>query len=220
MTLIQPPSTKEDILNYLLRSDQATAQELADLLEISPQAIRRHLKDLETEGLIEHRAVQVGMGRPQYYYQLSKQGRDRFPNRYGEFAVSFLDTLVETVGEKQVGEVLKKQWQRKADEYRQRIGSGSIQARVKKLVELRREEGYMAELHPVNHNGYADSEQFVLAEHHCAIAEVAESYPTVCGHELEMFSAILPDCAVERTQWINNGEHSCGYLIQPRRSVS
>ncbi|MEB3309782.1 MAG: iron-sulfur cluster biosynthesis transcriptional regulator SufR [Snowella sp.] len=220
MTLIQPPSTKEDILNHLLKSDQTTAQELADLLEISPQAIRRHLKDLETEGLIEHRAVQVGMGRPQYYYHLSKQGRDRFPNRYGEFAVSFLDTLVETVGEKQVGEVLKKQWQRKADEYRQRIGSGSLQARVKKLVELRREEGYMAELHPVNHNGYADSEQFVLAEHHCAIAEVAESYPTVCGHELEMFSAILPDCAVERTQWINNGEHSCGYLIQPKRSVS
>ena len=83
------------------------------------------------------------MGRPQYYYYLSKQGRDRFPNRYGEFAVSFLDTLMETVGEKQVGEVLKKQWERKADEYRQRIGTGSLQARVEKLVELRREEGYI-----------------------------------------------------------------------------
>jgi DeoR family suf operon transcriptional repressor len=31
---------------------------------------------------------------------------------------------------------------------------------------------------------------------------------------LEMFGAILPDCAIERTHWINNGEHSCGYLIQ------
>ncbi|MFM7574646.1 MAG: iron-sulfur cluster biosynthesis transcriptional regulator SufR [Snowella sp.] len=216
MTMTQTPSTKEDILNYLLKVDQTKAQELAEVLAISPQAIRRHLKDLETEGLIEHRAVQEGMGRPQYYYYLSKQGRDRFPNRYGEFAVSFLDTLMETVGEKQVGEVLKKQWERKADEYRQRIGGGSLQARVEKLVELRREEGYMAELHDFDENVTEPktAEKFILAEHHCAISEVAESYPTVCGHELEMFGAILPDCAIERTHWINNGEHSCGYLIQ------
>ena len=216
MTMTQTPSTKEDILNYLLKVNQTKAQELADLLEISPQAIRRHLKDLEIEGLIEHRAVQEGMGRPQYYYYLSKQGRDRFPNRYGEFAVSFLDTLMETVGEKQVGEVLKKQWERKADEYRQRIGAGSLQARVAKLVELRREEGYMAELHDFDENMAEPKtvEKFILSEHHCAISEVAESYPTVCGHELEMFGAILPDCAIERTHWINNGEHSCGYLIQ------
>ena len=98
MTITPTLSTKEDILNYLLKQGQATAQELADLLEISPQAIRRHLKDLEAEELILHQAVQVGMGRPQHYYQLSKQGRDRFPSRYGEFAVSFLDTLTETVG--------------------------------------------------------------------------------------------------------------------------
>ncbi|MGB5772809.1 MAG: iron-sulfur cluster biosynthesis transcriptional regulator SufR, partial [Crocosphaera sp.] len=55
---------------------------------------------------------------------------------------------------------------------------------------------------------------YILAEHHCAISEVAESYPTVCGHELEMFAAILPDCTIERTHWINQGEHNCGYLIK------
>jgi DeoR family suf operon transcriptional repressor len=156
------------------------------------------------------------MGRPQHIYSLSRQGNALFPHNYDNFAVSFLDTLVETVGEKQVTEVLKKQWERKADEYRQRIGAGSLQARVEKLVELRREEGYMAELHDVDKNITTSktTEKFILAEHHCAISEVAESYPTVCGHELEMFGAILPDCAIERTHWINNGEHSCGYLIQ------
>ncbi len=216
MNITQSLSTKEDILNYLLKVEQTTAQELANLLEISPQAIRRHLKDLETEGVIEHRSIQEGMGRPQYFYHLNKQGRDRFPNRYGEFAVSFLDTLMETVGEKQVGEVLKKQWERKADEYRQRIGAGSLQTRVEKLMELRREEGYMAEVHDFDQNApeLKTTEKFILAEHHCAIAEVAESYPTVCGHELEMFEAVLPDCTIKRTHWINNGENSCGYLIQ------
>lgn len=216
MTITQPPSTKQDILQYLLKSTQATAHDLADDLDISPQAIRRHLKDLETEGLIEHYAVRVGMGRPQYMYRLSKQGRDRFPQGYSNFAVSFLDTLVETVGEKQVGEVLRKQWERKAEEYRQCIGTGTLQERVAKLVKLRQQEGYMAELLLLEDDRNGTPERYILSEHHCAISEVAESFPSVCGHELEMFSAILPDCIIERTHWINKGEHNCGYLIQAK----
>jgi DeoR family suf operon transcriptional repressor len=205
-------------LLHLLKQDQRTAQELAEVLDITPQAIRRHLKDLETEGLIEHQAVQVGMGRPQHVYRLSRKGRDRFPNRYEEFAIGLLDTLTETVGYDQVSSILHKQWQRKALEYRARVGSGSVQERVAKLVELRRAEGYMAEWYvlepsPIEKNG---SGQFMMTEHNCAISNVAESFPSVCGHELEMFAAVLPDCTVERTHWINDGEHQCGYLIKAR----
>lgn len=218
MTITQPPSTKQDILQYLLKSGQATAQELADTIRISPQATRRHLKDLETEGLIEYQSIQNGMGRPQHIYHLSKAGRSLFPHRYGEFAVSFLDTLMETVGEQQVSEVLRKQWERKAVQYQQRIGTGTLKERVAKLVQLRQEEGYMAQLHLIDpgtsKNGNSKQDKFILAEHHCAISEVAISYPSICDYELEMFAAILPDCTVERTHWLNNGEHSCGYLIQ------
>jgi DeoR family suf operon transcriptional repressor len=212
MTTTESNSTKQDILAYLLKQGQATAQELAEALEISPQATRRHLKDLEGENLIEHQSVQAGMGRPNHLYQLSHQGRERFPNRYRDFAVSFLDALAETGGEEQIKAVLHKQWTRKAESYYQLLGTGSLEDRINKLVQLRQAEGYMTELHLVeNSNSQA---QFILAEHNCAISEVAESFPSVCGHELEMFAAILPDCKVERTQWVNQGEHSCGYLIQ------
>ena len=218
MTTTQHPSTKQDILQYLLKQGQATAQQLAEALEITAQATRRHLKDLEEEELIEHQSVQTGMGRPNHVYQLSRQGRDRFPHRYSEFTVSLLDALVETVGEEQTSRVLRKQWERKAMEYRQRVGTGSLKERVANLVRLRQEEGYMAELHLMEtRDSGKDSEQkFILAEHNCAISDVAESFPTVCGHELEMFAAILPDCTVERTHWINDGEHRCGYLIQAK----
>jgi len=210
MTTTAHTSTKQDILQYLLRESQATASDLAKALDISPQATRRHLKDLETEGLIEYQSIQQGMGRPQHIYTLSRKGRDRFPHRYGEFAVSFLNTLAETVGEDQVSEVFRKQWQRKAHQYHQNLQGDSLKDRVKHLVQLRKEEGYMAELYPVE----GQSEQFVLVEHNCAISEVAESYPNVCEHELEMFTAVLPDCQVKRTQWIIDGEPRCGYLIQ------
>ncbi|HBE19630.1 MAG TPA: iron-sulfur cluster biosynthesis transcriptional regulator SufR [Cyanobacteria bacterium UBA11149] len=219
MTITHNPSTKQDILQYLLKQSQSTAQALAEALEVTPQAIRRHLKDLEGEELIEYRSVSTGMGRPQHIYQLSRKGRDRFPNRYGEFAVSLLDTLAETVGKEQVGAILQKQWERKAIEYRDRIGNGSVQQRVAKLVELRQSEGYMAEWYLLPREVDSNStEQFILKEHNCAISNVAESFPSVCGHELEMFAAILPDCTVERTHWINDGEHQCGYLIKLRLS--
>lgn len=220
MTATQHPSTKQDILHHLLKQGRSTAQELAEALNISAQAIRRHLKDLEAEGLIEHQVVQVRMGRPNYYYQLSPQGRGQLPDRYDDFALSLLDTLAETVGKEQVNVILQKQWQRKALEYRDRLGQGSLQERVANLVELRQAEGYMAEWHFVEpedqSNPPQNNRRFIITEYNCAISHVAESFPSVCGHELEMFALALQNCQVERTHWLVNGEHRCGYLIQSK----
>ena len=225
MATTQQTSTKQDILEYLLKHSQATAVELADFLDVSPQAIRRHLKDLETEKLVLYSVSgQQSMGRPQHLYQLSQRGRSRLQknaNRlndgYGEFAISLLDTLAETVGRDQVKSILRKQWERKAQEYRERVGNGSLRERVASLIELRKQEGFMAEFHPVESDASGGGgERFIFVEHTCAISDVAESFPSVCGHELEMFAAILPDCTVERTHWLIHGEHRCGYLVQKR----
>jgi DeoR family transcriptional regulator, suf operon transcriptional repressor len=223
MATTQQSTTKQDILEYLLKHTQATALELAEVLDVSPQAIRRHLKDLEADNLVVYSIPdQVAMGRPQHLYQLSQQGREqlqrnvtRFTDGYGEFAVSLLDTLAETVGSEQVKTILQKQWERKAQEYRERVGTGSLKERVANLVELRKAEGFMAEFHPVE-SDVNSGESFIFIEHTCAISNVAESFPSVCGHELEMFTAILPDCHLERTHWLIHGEHRCGYLVQKR----
>jgi DeoR family transcriptional regulator, suf operon transcriptional repressor len=218
MTTTQP-STKQDILNLLLKQGQSTAQTLAESLEISPQAIRRHLKDLQDEGLIEHEAVQVGMGRPNYRYKLSKAGRDQFPDRYDTFAVSLLDTLADTIDKTQFNDILRKQWERKALEYRERVGSGSLEERVARLVDLRKAEGYMAEYHLVEDLIESEAQSlaqpsYIITEYNCAISHIAESFPSVCGHELEMFAIALEGCRVERTHWMVNGEHQCGYLVR------
>ncbi|BAZ70276.1 MAG: iron-sulfur cluster biosynthesis transcriptional regulator SufR [Pelatocladus maniniholoensis HA4357-MV3] len=226
MVTTQQSSTKQDILEYLVKQVEATAVDLAAALDISPQAIRRHLKDLEAEDLIVYSSVQAGMGRPQHVYKLSNKGRDRLrretADTYGDFAVSLLDTVAQTVGHDQVSSILKKQWERKAQEYRDRLGDGSLHQRVENLVELRKSEGYMAEYHPIDTTEQLsdDGDRFILMEHNCAISNLAESFPSICGHELEMFAAVLPDCTVERTHWIINGEHRCGYLVQARKVKS
>lgn len=210
-------STKEAILDHLLKYGQATAQVLAQQLSVSPQAIRRHLKDLLADGLVEYKSVQEGMGRPQYTYMLSRAGRDRLPDRHDEFALDLLDALAETVGPDQMQTILRKQWERKALDYQRKLGSGSLAERVAELVQLRQAEGYMAESYPQPENvDPRQAKSFILTEYNCAISQVAESFPKVCDHELEMFAIALEDCSVERTHWIVDGEHRCGYLIQSK----
>jgi len=222
MTSLQPVSTKDDILQYLLKEGEASAQTLAESLGVSPQAIRRHLKDLTAEALIEHRTEQAGMGRPNYLYQLSRKGRDRFPAQYDEFAISLLDTLADTVGHDQVSTILQKQWERKAQDYRDHMGEGSIEERVERLVSLRKREGYMAEWHKVDPDGdrCVTGPCYMITEYNCAISHIAENFPSVCGHELEMFQMALPDCSVQRTHWLVQGEHRCGYLVQAQSLTS
>lgn len=153
------------------------------------------------------------MGRPQHTYELSQKGRERLPAHYDTFALSLLDTLAETVGKDQVRDILRMQWQRKAYEYRQKIGAGSLQERVAKLVELRQAEGYMAEWHPVDPDAQDGASSYIITEYNCAISQIAETFPSVCGNELEMFALALQG-KVERTHWLVNGEHRCGYLVQ------
>lgn len=210
MTTSLQSSSKDNILKYLLKKNLASVQEIAQAMDVSTQAVRRHIKELEEQNLIDYNIIQPKTGRPQYHYFLTKKGRDLFPQNYGEFALSFLDTLAETVGENQLTKVLEKQWHKKAEIYRKYIQGNTLKMRVDKLVEIRQKEGYMAELYVVD----GEQKQFFFTEHNCAISDVAESYPQVCSHELEMFASLFPDCKVERTNWIHDGEHRCGYLIQ------
>jgi DeoR family transcriptional regulator, suf operon transcriptional repressor len=215
MVTSQQSTTKQDILLCLLKQGQQTAHELSERLAITPQGIRRHLKDLEEEGLILHQALQGGMGRPNHVYALSTKGRQQFPDRYGDFAVSLLDTLAATVSPEQMEQILQQQWQQKAQLYRAAVDDGrGLGDRVEKLVALRRAEGYIAECYLAEEGNLAAG--FVLTEYHCAIAQIAESFPVVCGHELEMFQFALPDCQVKRTHWLVDGEHRCGYSIQAK----
>lgn len=77
-----------------------TVAELADVLEITEMAIRRHLSNLEKDGLIYSKMVRQHVGRPTYLYGLSEKGEDTFPKEYKQFAIDMLEDLARMGDEK------------------------------------------------------------------------------------------------------------------------
>ena len=59
-----PASTHEAALTLLLRQGEASAAELAQQLGVSVQVMRRHLRSLERDELVEASPQSGGPGRP------------------------------------------------------------------------------------------------------------------------------------------------------------
>jgi DeoR family suf operon transcriptional repressor len=202
--------TREVVLSLLLRQEEATAAQLADQLEVSVQVMRRHLRSLEDDGLVEASPSAEGPGRPSNHWRLTERGHDRFPDGSEQFALGLLDSIASSLPEGTVHELLDQQAEEKAHHYLGQIGTGSLSERVERLVELRRREGYVAECRP-DPNGPG----WLMSEFHCSISRIAEQFPVVCEQELALIRHTFPDCQVERVHWRLEGGHSCGFRLEP-----
>lgn len=203
--------TREATLTLLLRQGQVSASALAEQLNISVQAMRRHLRTLEEEGLVESRAVSAGPGRPSNQWRLTKQGHQHFPDGSETFALDLLESMVTSLPPETLATLLNSQALHKADLYRRQLGEGSLEERVRTLVQLRSDEGYVSEMVPA-----ADGSGWCVNEYHCSVQRIAEEHPAVCDQELQVIRMTFQDCRVERVHWRLESGHSCGFQISPQ----
>lgn len=201
-------STRESALTLLLRRGQATAAELAAPLGISVQAMRRHLRSLEDDGLVEASSCGEGPGRPSNRWQLTAKGQSQFPDGSEDFALGLLESIAGSLPAGTVQGLLEQQAVQKAARYRLQLGQGCLQQRLERLVELRKREGYVAEC-------CADGDGWVISEFHCSVMRIAEQFPCICDQELQLLRQTFPDCHVERVHWRLEEGHSCGFRLSP-----
>jgi DeoR family suf operon transcriptional repressor len=209
MSATQAP-TREAALTLMLRQGEATAAQLARDLSVSVQVMRRHLRSLEEEGLVEASPAPEGPGRPSNRWRLTSAGRRQFPNGSEDFALGLLGSMAASLPSDMVEQLLQRQASEQASDYRRQIGEGSLQQRLERLVELRRGEGYVAE-----YRANPDGDGWVISEFHCSVMKIAEQFPCVCDQELQLIRHTFPDCQVERVHWLLDGGHACGFLLQP-----
>jgi DeoR family transcriptional regulator, suf operon transcriptional repressor len=86
------------LLALLCEADR-TISELARDLRITANGVRWHLERLEREGLVEHRVVRRGVGKPAHEYRLTSEGSRILSRAYLPVLSGLLSVLRERSGE-------------------------------------------------------------------------------------------------------------------------
>jgi predicted ArsR family transcriptional regulator len=200
-----PSPTQRRVLEALKRLGEATADELASILEISSSAVRQHLAALRAAGLIEARQERGAAGRPADRYRATVRTEPLFVSS-DDLSVE----LLELVGDEHpdlVDRVFDRRRQRLVDDAELDLAGIPTDARVAKVTELLDAQGYLCDWEQL------DAGHFRINLHNCAIWSVASRFRKACASELEFLQGVLPDAAVSRVTHKTNGAHTCAYDI-------
>jgi predicted ArsR family transcriptional regulator len=91
---------------------------------------------------------------------------------------------------------------------RRRLEGKPFGERVRELAAILDADGYMAESQQTGPGVW------LIAEHNCAILDVAARYRIACGSEIAFLREALPDASIERVQHIASGGHMCAYEVR------
>lgn len=197
-------------LLYLLKTrGPLTAQQLAEILELTSMGARRQLETALAEGLVQCEDRASGIGRPGRWWSLTATGHARFPDRHGEVIVQLLGHLRTQFGDAGVESLIHAREQKMEEDYRARVSvQATLSGKINALAEIRSREGYMAE---VKESG----DGWQLIEHHCPICAAASECQAFCRAELELFQALLPEADVQRSEHLLSDGARCVYQIHP-----
>jgi DeoR family suf operon transcriptional repressor len=204
-----PPAYKGPrgtILLALKRAGSLTARELGEQLGLSSNAIRHHLRELETEGVIGYRREQRGVGAPTFAWHLSVAGESLFPQRYKELLTDVLDRVAEQAGRQAVVSVLETRFRDLARKLQGELADAPPERRMDVVMRALVEGGYMAEWN-------AGEGGLKLTEHNCAIRALAERFPEICAAEERFLEEVL-GAVVQRESHMLDGCTVCEYRVR------
>ena len=214
MGMAELSDTKRRIVDRLKRVESATATDLAAEFGLTDTALRQHLDALENSGMVSRATGEPsGRGRPPVHWQLAPGAAHAFPDRHVDLSVELIGSVRSTLGERALNRVIEARSDRQAAAYTSALAdAGDLGERVRRLADVRSDEGYLAEAH-------ADGDAFILVEHHCPIRGAAVACGALCGAELDVFRRSLgPKVTVTRTQHVLAGDRRCAYRIEATAS--
>jgi predicted ArsR family transcriptional regulator len=207
--------TRERVVRSVMVNGPSTAAALAERLQLTPAAVRRHLDQLIEEGTLEarepRRTTTRGRGRPAKVFVLTDAGRDSLDQAYDDLAVQAIRFLAETGGQDAVRQFAD----RRAAKIEQRFDT-LVEAhpeidRVEALAQVFTDEGYAAAVRDI-----PVGEQ--LCQQHCPVSHVAHEFPELCEAETAAISRMLGR-HVQRLATIAHGDGVCTTCIPDLKST-
>ncbi len=202
---------RSDILLALKKAQPITAKELAEQFGLTANALRRHLKELESEGIVRYARQIRGVGGPVFAFSLTSAGEGLFPRGYDTALNEVLELVRAQLGSEGVVELFRKRWAEIADRAKPELALLPLGERAQRLAVLLTSLGYMAEA--------TEGAESTLREHNCAIRAVIERFPEICVAEERFLEEVL-GAHVTRQSHIAAGANCCEYCIHPTDSPS
>ena len=187
-----------------------TAADLAERLGVSLNAVRHHLRELESEQLVEYDRERRGVGAPAFAYRLTERGEALFPRRYEGTLLQLLEQLERRDGREAAVSMLESQFDTIAERLEPALAGASPQNRLELVTRTMANEGFMTEWRQT-----PDTTDVV--SHNCALLAVAERFPELCEAERRFLTRAL-DASVDRVSHILNGCGACEYSVRFRHA--
>ncbi len=205
--------TRREIVKLLKTEGAMDSAQLAERLGLTAMAIRQHLYSLQNEKLVTAVEKPVPFGRPVKHWRLTQEADKYFPEAYAELSVSLIRDLEDAFGKEGLERLIDLRCKRQDADYKNRITeSVSLKDKLKQLVRIRTEEGYMAEVKTEKDGSY------LLVENHCPICAAATICQGFCSKELDIFRNVLGSkVQVERVEHIISGARRCAYRISHKK---
>jgi predicted ArsR family transcriptional regulator len=198
-------STRERILQILLRQPGSTINDLADAVGINPISVRHHITNLQMEGLVIADEERHGVGRPRLVYKLSEDGIEHFPTRYLRLTTRLLSQLKEKLPQPMVGELFSNVANDLASKHSAQLKGMTIEQRLNTMKEVLGEEGFVVEWEKKD-------KEYLIHEITCPYLQVGQKHPEICTVDQTLISAMLAVPA-SKVRCILSGDAHCTYVI-------
>jgi predicted ArsR family transcriptional regulator len=199
-------STRDRIMQTLLRQPRTTINELAKAVGINPISVRHHLTNLQVEGLVGTDEERHGVGRPRLVYLLTEAGMERFPTRYLRLTTRLLAQMKESMPEPVVSKLFAQMADGLADEYASQMQGLNMEERLDLAKTLLTEEGFDIQWERTG-------AQYQIHEITCPYLQIGLSHPEVCTVDQTLISKMLAVPA-EKVQCLLQGDAHCTYVVQ------
>ena len=205
------PVGRRAVLYAVRRRGEATAEQIAEQLDITVSGARQHLTALAKDGLVESGELPSPdgrRGRRTLVYSATTAADVYFPKAYGELTNELLGYVADSDRDL-LDQLFAKRREARIEGALVRVASKrTLRAKVTELTRILDEDGYLASWEQV------EPGVFRIVEHNCAIWAVAERYGQACTSELEFIRTVLAGAEVERVQHMVAGARRCAYEVR------
>lgn len=214
-------STRIEILSYLLVNSNiqdelqgSSIKEIAKAFDLSPNAIRQYLIELEKDKLVIRKKKKKRIGRPAMTYFLHKNALAIFPKSYADFSIRLLNQMLKNYGEEEVRHLLIEMGKEKAEKMKIKLisklktkntNSYSLKDKINAIAEVFNEYGSFPEIEE-------NRDSFKITNHNCLIYDIVHNHPLACIVDETLVSELVGKKA-DKVKCLSEGDMQCVYKI-------